>query len=166
MNTILVIRFSSFPQGSASASSLTSMTAWKTCLKGWFLIARMPFILKMVPAGQDHVHGLDGMPVECACRLNFEVLERQAHSCKVQSWYLHENSASPKSSDTSVLLSSGFAFNSCSHSKFATCSVPFSGGSWPKVCIKAESFAGSLAKSRYTRAATDDSICNNHRTTS
>ena len=56
MNTILVIRFSSFPQGSASASSLTSMTAWKTCLKGWFLTARMPFILKIVPARQHNVH--------------------------------------------------------------------------------------------------------------
>ena len=35
MKTIFVTRFSSFPHGSASASSLTSITAWKTCLKGW-----------------------------------------------------------------------------------------------------------------------------------
>lgn len=49
MKTIFVILFSSFPHGSASASSLTSITAWKTCLKGWFFTARIPFILKIVP---------------------------------------------------------------------------------------------------------------------
>lgn len=60
IKTILVMRFSSFPQGSASASSLTSMTAWKTCLKGWFLTARMPFILKMVPGNARHEHAMFG----------------------------------------------------------------------------------------------------------
>ena len=46
--------------------------------------------------------------------------------------------------------------------------VPFSGGSCPKVCMKAESFEGSLEKSRYrrARAATDVSMGSNHQPTS
>mmetsp|Transcript_25993 Transcript_25993/g.39508 ORF Transcript_25993/g.39508 Transcript_25993/m.39508 type:complete len:225 (-) Transcript_25993:66-740(-) len=55
INTIFVIRFSSFPQGSASASSETSITAWKTCLFGCPLIARMPLILKIVPLASGKV---------------------------------------------------------------------------------------------------------------
>mmetsp|Transcript_17411 Transcript_17411/g.47891 ORF Transcript_17411/g.47891 Transcript_17411/m.47891 type:complete len:229 (-) Transcript_17411:282-968(-) len=49
MNTILDTRFSPSAHGPASSSSLTSMTAWKTCLKGWSLMARIALILKMVP---------------------------------------------------------------------------------------------------------------------
>mmetsp|Transcript_6790 Transcript_6790/g.13709 ORF Transcript_6790/g.13709 Transcript_6790/m.13709 type:complete len:242 (+) Transcript_6790:388-1113(+) len=49
MNTILEILFSPSSQGAASSSSLTSITAWNTCLKGCPLTAMMAFILKIVP---------------------------------------------------------------------------------------------------------------------
>ena len=56
IKTIFVTLFSSFPQGSASASSLTSITAWKTCLKGWPFTASTPLIRKIVP----HIDKSDG----------------------------------------------------------------------------------------------------------
>mmetsp|Transcript_24161 Transcript_24161/g.38561 ORF Transcript_24161/g.38561 Transcript_24161/m.38561 type:complete len:218 (-) Transcript_24161:1081-1734(-) len=56
INTILLTFCSSSRHGPASSSSLASMTAWKTFLRGKPLSAKIAFILKILPFSGGSVH--------------------------------------------------------------------------------------------------------------